>query len=135
MQKTVISTNNSPAAIGPYSQAIRFNELVFVSGQIPIDPESGKVIKGNIKEQTKQVLENLKNILEAGGSSLQNVLRTTIFLSDMDDYAMVNETYAQYFESSPPARSTVQVSRLPKDVHIEIDAIAYATNQENLLDA
>lgn len=135
MQKTVISTNNSPAAIGPYSQAIRFNELVFVSGQIPIDPESGKVIKGNIKEQTKQVLENLKNILQAGGSSLQNVLRTTIFLSDMDDYAMVNETYAQYFESSPPARSTVQVSRLPRDVHIEIDAIAYATNQENLLDA
>ncbi|MHC4183786.1 MAG: RidA family protein [Planctomycetota bacterium] len=135
MQKTVISTNNSPAAIGPYSQAIRFNELVFVSGQIPIDPESGKVIKGNIKEQTKQVLENLENILQAGGSSLPNVLRTTIFLSDMDDYAMVNETYAQYFESSPPARSTVQVSRLPKDVHIEIDAIAYATNQENLLDA
>ena len=135
MQKTVISTNNSPAAIGPYSQAIRFNGLVFVSGQIPIDPESGKVIKGNIKEQTKQVLENLKNILQAGGSSLPNVLRTTIFLSDMDDYAMVNETYAQYFESSPPARSTVQVSRLPKDVHIEIDAIAYATNQENLLDA
>lgn len=135
MQKTVISTNNSPAAIGPYSQAIRFNELVFVSGQIPIDPESGKVIKGNIKEQTKQVLENLKNILQAGGSSLPNVLRTTIFLSDMDDYAMVNETYAQYFESSPPARSTVQVSRLPRDVHIEIDAIAYATNQENLLDA
>ncbi len=135
MQKTVISTNNSPAAIGPYSQAIRFNELVFISGQIPIDPEFGKVIKGNIKEQTKQVLENLKNILQAGGSSLPNVLRTTIFLSDMDDYAMVNETYAQYFESSPPARSTVQVSRLPKDVHIEIDAIAYATNQENLLDA
>ncbi len=135
MQKTVISTNNSPAAIGPYSQAIRFNELVFVSGQIPIDPESGKVIKGNIKEQTKQVLENLKNILQAGGSSLPNVLRTTIFLSDMDDYAMVNETYAQYFESSPPARSTVQVSRLPKNVHIEIDAIAYATNRENLLDA
>ncbi len=135
MQKTVISTNNSPAAIGPYSQAIRFNELVFVSGQIPIDPESGKVIKGNIKEQTKQVLENLKNILQAGGSSLQNILRTTIFLSDMDDYDMVNEAYAQYFESSPPSRSTVQVSRLPKDVHIEIDAIAYATNQENLLDA
>ena len=135
MQKTVISTNNSPAAIGPYSQAIRLNELVFVSGQIPIDPESGKVIKGNIKEQTKQVLENLKNILQAGGSSLPNVLRTTIFLSDMDDYAMVNETYAQYFESSPPARSTVQVSRLPRDVYIEIDAIAYATNQENLLDA
>ena len=135
MQKTVISTNNSPAAIGPYSQAIRFNELVFVSGQIPIDPESGKVIKGNIKEQTKQVLENLKNILQAGGSSLQNILRTTIFLSDMDDYAMVNEAYAQYFESSPPSRSTVQVSRLPRDVHIEIDAIAYVTNQENLLDA
>jgi 2-iminobutanoate/2-iminopropanoate deaminase len=125
MQKIVISTNDSPKAIGPYSQAIRFNELVFVSGQIPIDPGHGKVIKGNIKEQTKQVLENLKNILEASGSALQNVLQTTIFLSDMDEYTMVNEAYEQYFESSPPARSTVQVSRLPRDVHIEIDAIAY----------
>ncbi|MFQ5713084.1 MAG: RidA family protein [Candidatus Scalinduaceae bacterium] len=135
MQKIVISTNNSPKAIGPYSQAIQFNDLVFVSGQIPIDPGSGELVKGNIKEQTKQILENLKNILEASGSSLQNVLRTTIFLSNMDDYSMINETYVQYFESSPPARSTVQVSRLPRDVHIEIDAIAYTTKQENLLDA
>lgn len=125
MQKTVISTNKSPKAIGPYSQAIRFNELVFVSGQIPIHPEYDKVISGDIREQTKQVLENLKNILEASGSSLQNVLRTTIFLSNMEDYSVINEVYAQYFENSPPARSTVQVSRLPKDVHIEIDAIAY----------
>ncbi len=135
MQKIVISTNNSPKAIGPYSQAIKFNELVFVSGQIPIDPGSGKLVKGNIKEQTKQILENLKNILEASESSLQNVLRTTIFLTDIDDYALINETYAQYFESSPPARSTVQVSRLPRDVDIEIDAIAYTFKQENLLDA
>jgi 2-iminobutanoate/2-iminopropanoate deaminase len=127
MQKIVISTNNSPKAIGPYSQAIRFNELVFVSGQIPIDPEYDKVIRGDVAEQTKQVLENLKNILEASGSSLQNVLSTTIFLSDMDDYNVINEVYAKYFENSPPARSTVQVSRLPKDVHIEIDAIAYIT--------
>ncbi len=135
MQKIVISTNNSPKAIGPYSQAIRFNELVFVSGQIPIDPGSGEVAKGNIKEQTTQILENLKNILEAGNSSLENVLRTTIYLSNMDDYSMINEVYAQYFENAPPARSTVQVSRLPRDVHIEIDAIAYATKRENLLDA
>ncbi len=135
MQKIVISTNNSPKAIGPYSQAIQFNELVFVSGQIPIDPGSGELVKGNIKDQTKQILENLKNILEASGSSLQNVLRTTIFLTDIDDYTLINETYAQYFESSPPARSTVQVSRLPRGVGIEIDAIAYTIKQENLLDA
>lgn len=135
MNKKVVSTRKSPSAIGPYSQAIRFDNLVFVSGQIPIDPKSGDILKDNIKEQTKQVLENLKNILEASGSSLQNVLRTTIYLTKIENYTMINETYAQYFESSPPARSTVQVSRLPRDVDIEIDAIAYTIKQENLLDA
>ncbi|MFQ5963639.1 MAG: RidA family protein [Candidatus Scalinduaceae bacterium] len=124
MNKKVVSTRKSPSAIGPYSQAIRFDNLVFVSGQIPIDPKSGDILKDNIKEQTKQVLENLKNILEASGSSLQNVLRTTIYLTKIENYTMINETYAQYFEGSPPARSTVQVSRLPKDANIEIDAIA-----------
>ncbi len=124
MQKEIVSTKNAPKAIGPYSQAVRFDNLIFVSGQIPIEPQSGEIVKGNIEEQTKQVLENLKNILEAGGSSLQNVLRTTIFLTNLDHYTTVNETYSQYFEEFPPARSTVQVSKLPKDVHIEIDAIA-----------
>lgn len=125
MQKEVISTDKSPEAIGPYSQAVRFDNLMFISGQIPINPKIGEIASGNIKNQAEQVLENLKNILEAGGSSLQKVLRTTIYLTDIDDYTIINETYAQYFESHPPARSTVQVSRLPKDVLIEIDAIAF----------
>ncbi len=130
MQKEVISTDKSPEAIGPYSQAVRFGNLMFISGQIPINPEIGEIASGNIKNQAEQVLENLKNILEAGGSSLQKVLRTTIYLTDIEDYTIVNETYAQYFESHPPARSTVQVSRLPKDVLIEIDAIAFINLRE-----
>ncbi|MDR4505938.1 MAG: RidA family protein [Candidatus Scalindua sp.] len=125
MQKRVIATNNAPGAIGPYSQAIGFDNLLFVSGQIPIDPESGEVVSGGIYEQTLRVLENLKGILEAGGTHMQNVLRTTIFLVDMDDYATVNEAYAQYFTNDPPARATIQVSRLPKEVQVEIDAIAF----------
>jgi 2-iminobutanoate/2-iminopropanoate deaminase len=124
MQKNIISTNKAPQAIGPYSQAVRFDNLLFVSGQIPIEPKSGEILKGNIKEQTKQILENLNNILTTGGSSLNNVLRTTIFLTNLKDYAAVNEMYAQFFEESQPARSTVQVSKLPMDVQIEIDAIA-----------
>ncbi len=124
MQKNIISTNKAPQAIGPYSQAVRFDNLLFVSGQIPIEPKSGEILKGNIKEQTKQILENLNSVLTAGGSSLNNVLRTTIFLTNLEDYAAVNEVYTQFFKESQPARSTVQVSRLPKDVQIEIDAIA-----------
>ncbi len=124
MQKNIISTTKAPQAIGPYSQAVRFDNLLFVSGQIPIEPESGEILKGNIKEQTKQILENLNCVLTEGGSSLNNVLRTTIFLTNLDDYAAVNETYAQFFDESQPARSTVQVSRLPMGVQIEIDAIA-----------
>ena len=124
MQKKIISTNKAPQAIGPYSQAVRFNNLLFVSGQIPIEPKSGAILTGNIKEQTKQILENLNSVLTAGESSLNNVLRTTIFLTNLEDYAAVNEVYTQFFEKSQPARSTVQVSRLPMDVQIEIDAIA-----------
>ena len=135
MRKETVSTNDAPQAIGPYSQAIRFDNLIFVSGQIPLDPESGKIIKGNIKEQTKQVLENLNNILAAGGSSLNNVLRTTIFLTNLENYSEVNETYAQYFDDLPPARSTVQVSKLPMGAQIEIDVIACINTEENLLDA
>jgi 2-iminobutanoate/2-iminopropanoate deaminase len=124
MQKDIISTSKAPQAIGPYSQAVRFDNLLFISGQIPLEPESGEIVKGDIKAQTKQILENLKGVLTAGGSSLDNVLRTTIFLTNLEDYADVNEMYAQFFEKSMPARSTVQVSRLPMDVQIEIDAIA-----------
>ena len=124
MQKNIISTNKAPKAIGPYSQAVRFNNLLFISGQIPIEPRSGAILAVNIKEQTKQILENLNSILTAGESSLNNVLRVTIFLTNLDDYAAVNEVYKQFFEESKPARSTVQVSKLPMDVQIEIDAIA-----------
>ncbi len=124
MQKNIISTDKAPQAIGPYSQAVQFNNLLFISGQIPLEPKSGEILKGNIKEQTKQILDNLNGILIAGGSSLDNVLRTTIFLTNLEDYADVNEIYAEFFEKSMPARSTVQVSRLPMDVPIEIDAIA-----------
>lgn len=124
MEKEIISTKDAPQAIGPYSQAVRFGNLIFVSGQIPIEPETGKIMKGNIGEQTKQILENLNNILAAGGSSLDNVLRTTIFLTNLEDYSVVNEAYAQYFNDLPPARSTVQVAKLPMDAQIEIDAIA-----------
>ncbi len=129
MQKEIISTKGAPQAIGPYSQAVRLDNLIFVSGQIPIEPESGKILKGNIREQTKQVLENLNNVLIAGGSSLNNVLRTTIFLTNLENYSVVNETYAQYFNDLSPARSTVQVAKLPMDAQIEIDAIA-CTNTE-----
>ncbi len=135
MQKEIISTKDAPQAIGPYSQAVRFDNLIFVSGQIPIEPESGKILKGNIREQTKQILENLNNILAAGGSSLDNVLRTTIFLTNLENYSVVNEIYAKYFNDLPPARSTVQVAKLPMDAQIEIDAIASINTEENLLDA
>ncbi|MGR3173046.1 MAG: RidA family protein [Candidatus Scalindua sp.] len=135
MQKEIISTKDAPQAIGPYSQAVRFDNLIFVSGQIPIGPETGKILKGNIREQTKQILENLSNILAAGGSSLNNVLRTTIFLTNLENYSVVNEIYAQYFKDLPPARSTVQVAKLPMDAQIEIDVIACVNTDENLLDA
>ena len=135
MQKEIISTKDAPQAIGPYSQAVRFDNLIFVSGQIPIEPETGKILKGDIKEQAMQILKNLNNILVAGGSSLDNVLRTTIYLANLENYSLVNEAYEQYFNKLPPARSTVQVAKLPMDAQIEIDAIAYINREENLLDA
>ncbi len=124
MQKQIISTDKAPQAIGPYSQAVQFDNLLYISGQIPLEPISGQVLKANIKEQTRQILNNLHAVLIAGGSSLDNVLRTTIFLTNLEDYSEVNGVYAEFFEQSMPARSTVQVSRLPMDVQIEIDAIA-----------
>ncbi len=124
MSKTTVSTPNAPAAIGPYSQAIVTPQgFVYTAGQIPIDPSTGNIVAGDIKAQTARVMENLKAILEASGSSMERVVKTTVFLADMGEFAAMNEVYGGYFKSNPPARSTVQVSRLPKDVRIEIEAI------------
>jgi len=122
----VISTDRGPRAIGPYSQAIRANGFLFVSGQIPLDPATQQLVAGDIQAQTERVLENLKGIVEAAGSSLDKVVRATVFLADMNEFAAMNEVYARYFRNQPPARSTVQVSRLPRDVRVEIDVIALA---------
>lgn len=124
MRQKIIRSDQAPAPIGPYSQAIAFEGLIFTSGQIAIDPKTGELCPADVAVQTRQVLENLKAVLTAGGSSLKNVLKTTIYLKEMNDFATVNEIYAQYFGESLPARSTVEVSRLPKDVLVEIDCIA-----------
>jgi 2-iminobutanoate/2-iminopropanoate deaminase len=122
--KETISTENGPRAIGPYSQAVVHGGLAYVSGQIPIDPANNKVIEGGISAQTERVLENIKAILEACGASLDSVLKTTVFLKDMGDFAPMNQTYERYFAKNPPARSTIQAARLPRDVSVEIDVIA-----------
>jgi 2-iminobutanoate/2-iminopropanoate deaminase len=124
--RDVISTKDAPQAIGPYSQAIRANGFVFVSGQVAIDPATQQVIGGNVAEQTDRVLKNLAAILTAAGSSLGKVVRSTVFLKNMGDFAAMNGVYGRYFSSSPPARSTVEAARLPKDVQVEIDVIALA---------
>lgn len=124
MKRTCVATNRGPSAIGPYSQAIVAGELVFVSGQIPLDPATGKLVGGSISAQTERVMLNLKGILEAAGSSLDRVVKTTVFLTDLDDFEEMNRTYGLWFVSEPPARATVQVARLPKGVAVEIDAIA-----------
>jgi 2-iminobutanoate/2-iminopropanoate deaminase len=124
--KDRIQTDNAPNAIGPYSQAVRANGFVYASGQIPLDPASMTIVEGGIREQTERVMNNLKAVLEAAGSSLNHVVKTTVFLSDLGDFAEMNETYGRFFGEVPPARSTVQVSRLPRDVRVEIDVIALA---------
>jgi len=124
MSKKVIFTEKAPKPIGPYSQAIRAGNFIFLSGQIPIDPANGERVGGDIKEKTRRVLENLKGVLESQGLDMQGVVKVTIFLKDMGNFNSMNEVYATYFPSSPPARSTVEVSRLPKDVDLEIEAIA-----------
>ncbi len=126
MEKSVISTKNAPAAIGPYSQAIKAGNLVFVSGQIPIIPATGEILRGDIKLQTKQVLENLKNILDAAGSCIDNVVKTTVFMKDLNDYTAINDVYKEFFTDKPPARAAVQAARLPRDVGVEIEAIAFS---------
>jgi 2-iminobutanoate/2-iminopropanoate deaminase len=119
-----VATDRGPKAIGPYSQAIRANGFVFLSGQIPLDPKTQQVVEGDASVQTERVLENLKGVVEAAGSSIQRVVKTTVFLADMNDFAAMNEVYSRYFVTHPPARSTVEVSRLPKNVRVEIDLIA-----------
>ncbi|GAB6167806.1 RidA family protein [Clostridium carnis] len=123
MKKEIISTNNAPQAIGPYSQGIKMGDLVFTSGQIPINPATGELVS-EIKAATKQSLENVKAILEAAGSSLDKVIKVSVFVKDMNDFAKVNSIYAEYFKENAPARSCVEVARLPKDSIIEIEAIA-----------
>jgi len=124
MTKKVIQTEKAPKAIGPYSQAIQAGNFLFLSGQIPLDPKTGELVKGDIREQTKQVLENIKGILESQGLGMENVVKSTIFLKDIANFNQVNEVYATYFPSSPPARSTVEVAKLPRDADIEIEALA-----------
>jgi 2-iminobutanoate/2-iminopropanoate deaminase len=124
--RDVIATDRGPKAIGPYSQAIRANGLIFLSGQIPLDAVSQQVIAGDITAQTSRVLTNIQGILEASGSSLAKVVKTTVFLKSMAEFGAMNDVYAKYFAKNPPARSTVEVARLPKDVSVEIEVIALA---------
>ena len=122
-----IQTDNAPAAIGPYSQAIRAGGFVFASGQIPIDPATGEFVKGGVAEQTEQVLKNLAAVLEAAGSGLNKVVKTTVFLADMREFGQMNEVYAKFFTEAPPARATVAAAGLPRDARVEIEAIALLT--------
>lgn len=124
MSRAVVATQTAPQAIGPYSQAIKANGLVFTSGQIPIDPSTNQLIHGDIAAQTDRVLNNVSAILKAAGTSLERVVKTTVFLKNMSEFAQMNEVYARFFGATPPARSTVEVARLPKDVLVEIDVIA-----------
>jgi 2-iminobutanoate/2-iminopropanoate deaminase len=122
--KEIVATERAPRAIGPYSQAIRSGNLLFASGQIPIDPATGEFVAGGITEQTEQVMRNVSAILEAAGAGLQQVVKTTVFLADMDDFTAMNEVYGRFFGEDPPARATVQAARLPRDARVEIEAIA-----------
>ena len=124
MEKKVIQTEKAPRAIGPYSQAVQARNFLFLSGQIPLDPKTGELVKGDIRQQTKQVLENMKGVLESQKLGMENVVKVTLFLKDIGNFNQVNEVYATYLQSSLPARSTVEVAKLPRDAEIEIEAIA-----------
>lgn len=124
MAKKIIATKQAPAAVGPYSQGVRAGKLLFTAGQIPLDPESGELVGGDIATQTHQVMKNIQAILASAGASLEDVVKTTIFLQDMDDFTQMNGVYGSYFKGDPPARSTVQVSRLPLGAAIEIEVVA-----------
>ncbi len=123
--KQIIHTDNAPKAIGPYSQAVRIGNFIYASGQVPFDPTTMTIVEGTITAQTDRVLKNVSAILEAAGCSLAHVVKTTVFLKDMNDFQAMNEVYGQYFSENPPARSTVEVARLPRDVGVEIEVIAY----------
>lgn len=125
MEKEILINHNGPKAIGPYSPALKIGNLVFVSGQLPIDPVTGEIVKGEIQAQARKSLENLKAVLESYSIALENVVKTTIFLKDMDNFSLVNKIYGEYFTDQFPTRSCVEVSRLPKDADIEIEAIAF----------
>jgi len=122
--KETISTESAPGAIGPYSQAVKAGGFVFCSGQIPIDPKTGNFVSDDVAEQTEQVLKNLSAVLEAAGTTLNNVIKTTVFVADMNDFAVMNEVYARYFSDNKPARATVQAARLPRDARVEIECVA-----------
>lgn len=124
--KEIISTDKGPKAIGPYSQAVKANGFIFTAGQVAFDPATGQLVEGDVARQAARVLENLKAIVEAGGSSLDRAVKATVYLKDMNDFAAMNEVYARYFPSNPPARSTVEAARLPRDVRVEIDLIVAA---------
>ena len=128
--KNIIATDRAPRAIGPYSQAVRAGDLVFASGQIPIDPATGEFVAGGIAEQTEQVLRNLTAVFEAAGVGMNQVVKTTVFLANMDDFTAMNEVYGRFFGAEPPARATVQAARLPRDARVEIEAIAVMRNRE-----
>jgi 2-iminobutanoate/2-iminopropanoate deaminase len=123
--KEILSTVKAPAAIGPYSQAVKIGNMIYTSGMLALVPETMKIIEGDVQQQTRQALENLKALLESAGSSLDNVVKTTVFIKDMNDFPRINDIYAEYFRSKQPARSCVEVARLPKDALLEIEVIAY----------
>jgi 2-iminobutanoate/2-iminopropanoate deaminase len=124
MQRDIISTDQAPAAVGPYSQAVRVGQFIYTAGQVAIDPALGRLIEGDVSEQTEQVLRNLTAVLEAAGAALQNVVKTTVFLRDMADFAAMNQVYGRYFGQNPPARSTIAVAGLPLGALVEIEAVA-----------
>ena len=124
--REIVKTEGAPAAIGPYSQAVRAGGFIFASGQIPLDPKTGEFVAGGVAEQTEQVMRNLTAVLEAAGSGLNRIVKTTVFLADMNDFAAMNEVYGRYFTENPPARATVEAARLPRDARVEIEAIALA---------
>ena len=127
--KKIISTTEAPAAVGPYSQAVRVGPMLFTAGQIPLDPKTGQIVSQDIGEQTKRVLENLTAVLKAEGMNFSNIVKTTIFMTNLGDFQTVNEIYATYFKDAPPARSTVQVAALPKGAQVEIELVAVATKE------
>lgn len=127
--KKIVSTTEAPAAVGPYSQAVRIGPMLFTAGQIPLDPRSGQIVSQDVAEQTRRVLDNLTGVLKAEGMDFSHIVKTTVFMTNLDDFQTMNEIYATYFKDQPPARSTVQVSALPKGAQVEIEVVAAATKQ------